>query len=1290
MRSLPQFVTVVVIIITVAAGAYLLITAAAGQPPPEPLPLPARPAGKTDRPAVEAKPVSLRLSAGDSGTLEHESGARMEIPQGALAEAVNVSISEVVPPDSPLKVSRAFDFSVGGAELSAPVTVHIPFEIEPSQDASSVHALHWDDEAVGWEPVPGVVDTAAGTIAVTTDGLSVFSWIWVKVEATCEASPAVMGTGDTLRAVSTVKNLGFLPIDIYMTPSVERVGDGVGDGSLGRSEVETVGSGESLDLTYETALATPGEYRVQCRIFFVTIRAGTELVSEELLSDDSPSVIVTVRRDGGPTAGADLWLDPIEDEDPTIYPGDSYNIDIQVRNVGGERSGHFDLVADFTSAAGGRTTRVRHPYPHEGMYPGSSSKQRFAFDVPDDMSPGRYSVCVRIAHTDGSEGEADGGCLDRYVLSGDKGAMDVRMLPVDTKAGERAWAALPYEDWVPEVLAGAVEFTNIEDDATLKSLYKKVAVELAFRRAVDPGVGSEHVLLQGLTENVQNGASIVGYITEYCGFECEHALNAVGLSSHKIMQNLPSGFGEAVSFGGQTVSGALLFGDVYFTVLVNQALDVEQALDTLNQLKSLPLGPIWKDAVEEAKRDVIAAAGPNIWAASASAIIENREDFLKFASLQTVSGLTKQLGLVGQQTVVHALGLKAGAGGSMLGGPAVLFVASVWFASEVYLSVETKKDQLGTAALAAFINAAFSDPSLRGDLLEAVTYAKYVAYDNLYESKAGWQQQISSWVKLSDDKRTDFLERMKMERDLALNEMKSLLSAESVEVDPDTVTLVAGEAVRLSASATMRSGRAFSPSGLEWTSDAPGIATVSLDGVVTSVSPGNAVITVRAGDAVKSAGVEVVAVEEPGPPDPPPDLSEAQFSLDWETSAVTVEEGESFTLTVRVHDVQEVWEHGGISASFPEITEAGGSTGRHSSAVADVEAVENTTGLSRVTFHQPGATIYHSENNRQLPAEYLLVESDDPSWSSSDDRTLVLRVTPKRGGDFPIQIRGWLCADEYTGCVRRPADGPANDQQGWAVERMSVEVALASETETLSDSTPAGSAPFARIPTADYDRLVGGQFGVWSDGNTMWVADARDNRIYAYDASTKTRTPDREISGVSASVRDIWSDGETMWVADWTGDRILAYNMTTKARVPDRELNGLGAVGNNHPEGIWSDGATMWVSDLVDDRIYAYDMATKERDADKEFDALVDFGSDLGDGPRGLWSDGVTMWIVGLPDSRIYAYDMATKARDPGREFDTLQPAGNDHPWGAWSDGTTLWVTDYIDGKIYAYNMPSS
>ena len=128
---------------------------------------------------------------------------------------------------------------------------------------------------------------------------------------------------------------------------------------------------------------------------------------------------------------------------------------------------------------------------------------------------------------------------------------------------------------------------------------------------------------------------------------------------------------------------------------------------------------------------------------------------------------------------------------------------------------------------------------------------------------------------------------------------------------------------------------------------------------------------------------------------------EPPFRLEWQTSASEVEAGKSFILIVRMHGVREAGEHGGISVSFPSVTEPGGSTERHWSSAAGVEAVDYTGGLSRVTFHQPGAAIYHRDGNRQFPAGYLLVESDDPSWSRSDDRTLVLRITPGRGGRAP-------------------------------------------------------------------------------------------------------------------------------------------------------------------------------------------------------------------------------------------------------------------------------------------------
>ena len=55
----------------------------------------------------------------------------------------------------------------------------------------------------------------------------------------------------------------------------------------------------------------------------------------------------------------------------------------------------------------------------------------------------------------------------------------------------------------------------------------------------------------------------------------------------------------------------------------------------------------------------------------------------------------------------------------------------------------------------------------------------------------------------------------------------------------------------------------------------------------------------------------------------------------------------------------------------------------------------------------------------------------------------------------------------------------------------------------------------------------------------------------------------------------IWSDGTTMWVADERDDKLYAYN-TDGTRDSSKDFNTLLAAGNLNPWGIWSDGTTMW------------------------------------------------------------------------------------------------------------------
>ena len=246
---------------------------------------------------------------------------------------------------------------------------------------------------------------------------------------------------------------------------------------------------------------------------------------------------------------------------------------------------------------------------------------------------------------------------------------------------------------------------------------------------------------------------------------------------------------------------------------------------------------------------------------------------------------------------------------------------------------------------------------------------------------------------------------------------------------------------------------------------------------------------------------------------------------------------------------------------------------------------------------------------------------------------------------------------------------------------------------TVEIPVSTGLVPYARNPEFDFNTLEAAgnssPVGIWSDGTTLWVTDREDDKIYAYNLSTKAPDPDNDFNTLQAAGNNapygLWSDGTTLWVTDREDDKIYAYNLSTKAPDPNNDFNTLQAAGNNAPYGLWSDGTTLWVTDNLDDKLYAYDLSTKARDPNNDFNTLRAAGNR---NPFGLWSDGTTLWVTDKTDDKLYAYNLSTKARDLNNDFNTLQAAGNDSPTGLWADGMTLWVADEEDDKIYAYHMP--
>ncbi len=227
----------------------------------------------------------------------------------------------------------------------------------------------------------------------------------------------------------------------------------------------------------------------------------------------------------------------------------------------------------------------------------------------------------------------------------------------------------------------------------------------------------------------------------------------------------------------------------------------------------------------------------------------------------------------------------------------------------------------------------------------------------------------------------------------------------------------------------------------------------------------------------------------------------------------------------------------------------------------------------------------------------------------------------------------------------------------------------------------------------DFDTLIAAgndsPTGIWSNSTTMWVVEGSDDKLYAYNLSTKARDSSKDFDTLTTAGNEdptgIWSDGTTMWVADSDDTKLFAYNLSTKARDSAKDFDNLAAAGNETPTGIWSNGTTMWAVDLFDKKLFAYNLSTKARDSAKDFDTLDAAGNET---PTGIWSDGTTMWVLDTIDKKIYAYNRSTKARDSSKDFGTLDAAGNDFPSGIWSNGTTMWVVDATDDKIYSYNMP--
>ena len=205
--------------------------------------------------------------------------------------------------------------------------------------------------------------------------------------------------------------------------------------------------------------------------------------------------------------------------------------------------------------------------------------------------------------------------------------------------------------------------------------------------------------------------------------------------------------------------------------------------------------------------------------------------------------------------------------------------------------------------------------------------------------------------------------------------------------------------------------------------------------------------------------------------------------------------------------------------------------------------------------------------------------------------------------------------------------------------------------------------------------------GLWSDRDTLWVADWRERKLFAYSLPDGDRLLGRDIA-VEGAPMGLWSDGEIIWVVNHRRG-LQAYRLADGVRVPGRDLE---LADSSAPAGLWSDGTTVWVSEWLGRTVKAYLLADGRRIPSR--DIVVDDAAETLLA-SGIWADGLTLWLADWSVDRVRALSMSDGGLEAGRSVATAERNYVD-PTGLWSDGSTLWVSSWNGKRVHVHPLPQA
>ena len=164
-------------------------------------------------------------------------------------------------------------------------------------------------------------------------------------------------------------------------------------------------------------------------------------------------------------------------------------------------------------------------------------------------------------------------------------------------------------------------------------------------------------------------------------------------------------------------------------------------------------------------------------------------------------------------------------------------------------------------------------------------------------------------------------------------------------------------------------------------------------------------------------------------------------------------------------------------------------------------------------------------------------------------------------------------------------------------------------------------------------------YSIWSDGTTIWVVHdgTANDFLFAHELdqdpeATQLLVPNKSITLDlnNSAPRGVWSDGDTVWVLDADDAKLYGYDLALRTRKSSKDFDLHS--NNSNPIAIWSDGETMWVPDKTKKYVYAYDLPSLRVFA-KEFWPVW-----ANDDPNGMTGYLGKIWMTDYDDKKAYAY----------------------------------------------------